>query len=568
MRHGASSRNGFTTKCNGGLAVLPILNNLEPGSIDRSARAQRVRDWENENRQDLEERRQRFTEDRIRDEGGDFPLTPEEQRAKHYRFHCYCAYKDHEADPTKDLPKACPMGLPAEHAMACPFRDSEDPELRFCHYSFGTTRFHATVKDTGRLRDFFLEDQKLPERERRYPPIRPTQKPIDGENDMATATLEAPEAIGLDPTEEIDELIPVRRRANSVKAADFYQRYAEFAPAIDSMGKLFHECGFIKCNPAAGKVLAISCVLSQMDPMDFIREFIREYHIVDGKLSRRADVILADFQRAGGQVEWVNIGDDGQAAVALWTFGNDDQNPGQEIGFSIEEAKAAKLVKPDSNWQKNPGAMLRARLICKAVRIKAPQILGGLYAPEEFGEIPPPVNATNGTNGNASSNGNGHTTQTQAPAPAATPNPGPSKSAAVAPSVAPAVHPGLPRGDLATGSVSSSVPPQRQAQNAAVATAQANGQKTDVTRDQLVKIRDLKTRLGMTDEQYKTALSKLGAQTAMALSAENAGRFIAFLAKRALALPQTPQDLRDELSKWADGATVREQPANGVASGN
>jgi hypothetical protein len=64
-----------------------------------------------------------------------------------------------------------------------------------------------------------------------------------------------------------------------------------------------------------------------------------------------------------------------------------------EIGYTIDDAKKVmgkddkgkdRIDQPDSNWAKDRGAMLRARLITKAIRIIAPELIAGVYTPEEL----------------------------------------------------------------------------------------------------------------------------------------------------------------------------------------
>ncbi len=65
---------------------------------------------------------------------------------------------------------------------------------------------------------------------------------------------------------------------------------------------------------------------------------------------------------------------------------------GKEVGvsiFSMEDAKRANLVKPDSGWVKFPRAMLFSRAISQGARIYAPDAIGGVYTDEEIRSIPP-----------------------------------------------------------------------------------------------------------------------------------------------------------------------------------
>ena len=57
--------------------------------------------------------------------------------------------------------------------------------------------------------------------------------------------------------------------------------------------------------------------------------------------------------------------------------------------FSLEDAARAKLA--GDNWQKYPAAMLRARVITAAARAYAPDVLDGVYDPDELSPGPGPA---------------------------------------------------------------------------------------------------------------------------------------------------------------------------------
>ena len=58
-----------------------------------------------------------------------------------------------------------------------------------------------------------------------------------------------------------------------------------------------------------------------------------------------------------------------------------------ESTFTIEDAKRAKLVYPDSAWIKYPRAMLFSRAISQGARLYAPDAIGGVYTSEEIKSI-------------------------------------------------------------------------------------------------------------------------------------------------------------------------------------
>lgn len=150
---------------------------------------------------------------------------------------------------------------------------------------------------------------------------------------------------------------------------------------IDKMGQVLAQGGVGGCKTESqGKMLMLACMLRNQDPF----ELTAEYDFIDGKLCRKSHMILAKFLELGGTITWVEDGDDGKVASAKFSFGT---NVDRLIKFTIEEAHQARLIKadkPDSNWNKSPGAMLRARLITKAAKMICPQASAGYASREEL----------------------------------------------------------------------------------------------------------------------------------------------------------------------------------------
>jgi len=164
------------------------------------------------------------------------------------------------------------------------------------------------------------------------------------------------------------------------QAREIYAKIENPMTAIAELGNMFHKSGIMGvATPGDGAVVALTCMCEGITPL----EFAKTYHIINGRPSMRADMMHAKFRSSGGKVTWSNIGDDGKAAEA--TFEYDGQSAA--IKYTIEDARNVvgdKLDKPDSNWKKDRGAMLRARLITKAIRILAPELIAGVYTPEEL----------------------------------------------------------------------------------------------------------------------------------------------------------------------------------------
>ncbi len=172
-------------------------------------------------------------------------------------------------------------------------------------------------------------------------------------------------------------------------AALIYSKIDNPMQAVQELGKLFHTSAIMGVTtPGDGAVLALTCMCEGITPL----EFAKTYHIINGKPSMRADMMHAKFRSAGGKVKWINTGDDGKAAEAEFSF--DGQT--LTVRYTIEDARQLvgdKVDKADSNWRKDRPAMLRARLLTKAIRILAPELIAGVYTPEELADYQP-VTAT------------------------------------------------------------------------------------------------------------------------------------------------------------------------------
>jgi hypothetical protein len=112
----------------------------------------------------------------------------------------------------------------------------------------------------------------------------------------------------------------------------------------------------------------------------------KDYHVVQGRPTLKADAILARFQEAGGTVEWTTYTNE----KVEGRFSH-PQGGSITIDWDMNRAKAAGLAAKDV-WKQYPRSMLRARCISEAVRTIYPVVLGGMYTPEEvsdFRGVPP-----------------------------------------------------------------------------------------------------------------------------------------------------------------------------------
>lgn len=165
-----------------------------------------------------------------------------------------------------------------------------------------------------------------------------------------------------------------------------YQKIKDPIEAIKVMGQMIAGSGMFGCQKdEQGMVIAMQCLAEGKSPL----ELAKTYHIVEGKLAMRADAMLGLFQVRGGQVKWIRR--DKEAVESLWSFGKYQKDI--PISCTLQEMKdngvamdkTGKYLKV--NWQRFPRQMLTARVISEGVRLLAPELVSGVYTPEEVSDF-------------------------------------------------------------------------------------------------------------------------------------------------------------------------------------
>jgi 5'-3' exonuclease len=108
---------------------------------------------------------------------------------------------------------------------------------------------------------------------------------------------------------------------------------------------------------------------------------LRAFHIVEGKPTMAADALRALVLKSGKAKSFRCT--ERTATAATFSTQRQDEEP-MTLRYTIEEAQAAGLVKNGSGWTKNPSDMLVARASSKLARLVYPDVVAGLYSPEEF----------------------------------------------------------------------------------------------------------------------------------------------------------------------------------------
>lgn len=107
----------------------------------------------------------------------------------------------------------------------------------------------------------------------------------------------------------------------------------------------------------------------------------RDYHVIEGRPTLKADAMLARFQQAGGRVAWGSYTNDTVSAEF-----SHPQGGVVTITWTMAMAKAAGLA-GRKIWAQYPRQMLRARVISEGIRTVFPGVLVGSYTPEEVEDM-------------------------------------------------------------------------------------------------------------------------------------------------------------------------------------
>jgi hypothetical protein len=110
----------------------------------------------------------------------------------------------------------------------------------------------------------------------------------------------------------------------------------------------------------------------------------RDYDVIQGRPSKKAEAMARDFLDAGGKIEWHALDD----TTADATFSH-PQGGIARIVWDMPRATQAGLGGKDM-WKKFPRQMLRSRTVSEGVRTVWPMATSGMYEPGEVGDMPAP----------------------------------------------------------------------------------------------------------------------------------------------------------------------------------
>jgi len=171
---------------------------------------------------------------------------------------------------------------------------------------------------------------------------------------------------------------------NEVVGNSFYDGIENPMDAIEKMGNWMVRSGLFGMDrEEQGKVMAMACLCERKNPIEIARQF----HIVEGKLSKKYETMIAEFYQLGGKIDWVQR--DGDACEAKFIH---PENGEFTLRITMEELTSSGVATTSkgevkANYLRYPRQMLTARVVSEAMRIIAPGIVCGVYTPEEISDF-------------------------------------------------------------------------------------------------------------------------------------------------------------------------------------
>ena len=154
---------------------------------------------------------------------------------------------------------------------------------------------------------------------------------------------------------------------------------------------------FGKRNPAEGLAIVAMCQQKRISWLDFMQNF----HMIQGVVSKKTDAIIADFHRAGGTHRvlsrtadkaecYFKMGDTDYTSTITWqdclaepfVYAGKENDVLAMLQRGQKPPLKAKYSTPRARMQ-----MLWARCVSDGVRVVAPECVQGIYTPEETSDF-------------------------------------------------------------------------------------------------------------------------------------------------------------------------------------
>lgn len=180
-----------------------------------------------------------------------------------------------------------------------------------------------------------------------------------------------------------------RKEKNGLITYDPYKKVANVAAFVAQTGTDIARSRMFGCETEQqGAILALECYATRTPPLSLAKRF----DLIGGRLSMKADAMLADFAADGGEYDIVEYSP--SACQIVFRYANHVLPVRITWDMAQEEkwpfGKPAKDGKPTlkTNWATPIGRqdMLWARVVSRGVRRVAPHIVAGRYTPDELAD--------------------------------------------------------------------------------------------------------------------------------------------------------------------------------------
>lgn len=115
---------------------------------------------------------------------------------------------------------------------------------------------------------------------------------------------------------------------------------------------------------------------------------LRGMYVINGKVSMYADLAVALVRRSPDCM-FFRLVESNEKSAIFETQRKGDPAP-TKLSYTMEQAKASNLIS-NPNYQKHPAAMLRARASMALARVVFPDMLQGIYSPDELEDESEPL---------------------------------------------------------------------------------------------------------------------------------------------------------------------------------
>lgn len=179
---------------------------------------------------------------------------------------------------------------------------------------------------------------------------------------------------------------------NQNKTSEIYAKVDNPLEFAMKLGEQLYQSGMFGLqSAAAGTVIMLQCQCEGITPF----EHLRKYHMIENKPTMRSDAMLAEFRTTHGAKTKVIESTSDRAAIWI-----DFQGEQAEYSVTWEEMKQSrwpwkKFNVPESdrelkaNWSTpmDRKDMLWSRLISSTIRKICPELVAGIYSPDEIRDV-------------------------------------------------------------------------------------------------------------------------------------------------------------------------------------